>query len=116
MLSDCIKCWETPCRCGHDYKNWPKNELRDFIQTLQKVLKSKEEKLDQFPFVVADLWRPKDPVTWENLSIYTYGKQVQFGEIQDAIFFKNYVDRNSLPTSEDNPHKIYRIHFEEVNV
>ena len=21
-LSDCIKCWETPCICGHEYAGW----------------------------------------------------------------------------------------------
>lgn len=21
MLSDCSKCWETPCVCGHGYRN-----------------------------------------------------------------------------------------------
>jgi hypothetical protein len=21
-LSDCPKCWNTPCDCGHDYKDW----------------------------------------------------------------------------------------------
>jgi hypothetical protein len=20
-LSDCAECWDTPCRCGHDFKN-----------------------------------------------------------------------------------------------
>lgn len=23
-LSDCPKCWETPCACGHEYRNWPR--------------------------------------------------------------------------------------------
>jgi hypothetical protein len=21
-MSDCEKCWETPCSCGWDYRNW----------------------------------------------------------------------------------------------
>lgn len=21
-LSDCSKCWETPCMCGHGYEDW----------------------------------------------------------------------------------------------
>ena len=21
-LSDCIKCWQTPCECGHQYEGW----------------------------------------------------------------------------------------------
>lgn len=25
-MSDCVKCWDTPCRCGHDYREWsPEN-------------------------------------------------------------------------------------------
>lgn len=23
-LSDCAKCWDTPCTCGWDYRNWSK--------------------------------------------------------------------------------------------
>lgn len=23
-MSDCIKCWDSPCSCGHDYSTWPK--------------------------------------------------------------------------------------------
>jgi hypothetical protein len=33
-MSDCPKCWETPCVCGHEYKNW-KPERRE---ALAKVL------------------------------------------------------------------------------
>ena len=25
MLSDCIKCWNTPCICGWDYRDYSKN-------------------------------------------------------------------------------------------
>ena len=36
-LHDCLKCWETPCMCGYDYKDWSKErliELRDLLQEL----------------------------------------------------------------------------------
>lgn len=36
-LSDCIHCWETPCTCGYDYRNYPMDELikmRDLFQRL----------------------------------------------------------------------------------
>ena len=23
-LSDCVKCWNTPCTCGYEYRNWTK--------------------------------------------------------------------------------------------
>lgn len=31
-LSDCEKCWDTPCTCGWDYRNWSKERLEIFIQ------------------------------------------------------------------------------------
>lgn len=69
---------------------------------------------DEFPYVVASLWRPQDPVDWGNLCIYTYGSQVQVGNMEDAEYFKGYVERNSKNSGPDNPHKIYKLNFEEV--
>ena len=37
-LSDCVKCWETPCVCGHDYKDWSEQRLEDHINMLKRVL------------------------------------------------------------------------------
>ena len=25
-MSDCAKCWLTPCMCGYKYKDWPMSE------------------------------------------------------------------------------------------
>lgn len=44
-MSDCPKCWETPCACGHDYEGWSEQRLKDQIAMLQKVLKKKEKKV-----------------------------------------------------------------------
>jgi hypothetical protein len=36
-MSDCVKCWETPCTCGWDYRNWKRKDLikmRDMFQQL----------------------------------------------------------------------------------
>lgn len=40
-MSDCIKCWDTPCRCGLGYQEWSEKDLKDQIAMLQKVLESK---------------------------------------------------------------------------
>ena len=42
-LSDCPKCWMTPCECGHEYEKWSKSRLQSHIEMLQRVL---QEKLD----------------------------------------------------------------------
>ena len=47
-MSDCIKCWETPCACGHEYKDWSIARLREQIKMLQGVL---DEKLGTQPSV-----------------------------------------------------------------
>lgn len=43
-LSDCAKCWETPCVCGHEYKNWSNERLKEFIETLQNIIDSRKIK------------------------------------------------------------------------
>lgn len=40
-MSDCIKCWDTPCRCGHSYLDWSEKDLEDHIKMLQSVLDKK---------------------------------------------------------------------------
>ena len=30
-MSDCAKCWSTPCCCGYDYKNYTKERLSEHI-------------------------------------------------------------------------------------
>ena len=40
-LSDCAKCWETPCVCGHDYQQWSASQLASQILMLTKRLDDK---------------------------------------------------------------------------
>jgi hypothetical protein len=41
-LSDCEKCWDTPCTCGHEYKSWTVARLREQIAMFKRVLAEKE--------------------------------------------------------------------------
>ena len=36
-LSDCNKCWDTPCTCGEGYKDWPLAKIQDQIGMLTAV-------------------------------------------------------------------------------
>lgn len=38
MLSDCVKCWETPCMCGHDYMGWSLKRLEEFSGMIKGVV------------------------------------------------------------------------------
>ena len=33
-LSDCIKCWSTPCECGYDYRDWSWERIFEFHKTI----------------------------------------------------------------------------------
>ena len=35
-MSDCEKCWETPCICGHEYRNWTPERRRELIDAVLK--------------------------------------------------------------------------------
>lgn len=36
-LSDCPKCWDTPCGCGHMYESWSVVELRGHAKMLNEI-------------------------------------------------------------------------------
>jgi hypothetical protein len=40
-MSDCIKCWETPCCCGHEYKTYPLSKLLEIYDVVKKELVSR---------------------------------------------------------------------------
>ncbi len=37
-LSDCVKCWETPCFCGWEYRKYPIKALEDKKKLLEKAI------------------------------------------------------------------------------
>ena len=30
-MSDCIKCWDTPCACGYEYKDMSKESMAEIL-------------------------------------------------------------------------------------
>lgn len=47
-LSDCIKCWQTPCECGHEYQGWTiKRKIKQIKAIMGKDEKEILEKLNQ---------------------------------------------------------------------
>lgn len=55
-LSDCSKCWETPCVCGHDYKDRSVQWLERQIVMLQKVLENKQKEQTEAPGEKLWMW------------------------------------------------------------
>lgn len=42
-LSDCSKCWDTPCRCGFGYKDYTKDYMIKFIKSIVSHKELKEQ-------------------------------------------------------------------------
>ena len=42
-LSDCMYCWDTPCVCGWEYRNWSSEAIQKHIKLFHKLLKFKLE-------------------------------------------------------------------------
>lgn len=64
MMSDCIKCWETPCRCGWDYRKLNKDSR---FQLASVILGVDEKTLKQ---LLGDFVPEKHPMLenkkWRN--------------------------------------------------
>ena len=44
-LSDCIKCWQTPCECGYEYQCW---SIEAKIKQIEAIMgKDKKEILEK---------------------------------------------------------------------
>lgn len=41
-LSDCEKCWETPCVCGYNYLSWEPERIQELIDVLEVTKKLKD--------------------------------------------------------------------------
>ena len=46
-LSDCERCWDTPCTCGYNYRNWSEQSMIDFVYNILNYHKDKEKVLNE---------------------------------------------------------------------
>jgi hypothetical protein len=37
-MSDCIKCWDTPCTCGWEYRNWKISYLKKQVKIFNRII------------------------------------------------------------------------------
>lgn len=53
-MSDCTRCWETPCSCGHEYQQlwWTKKKKIDLISAVSGLT---SEEVDKKLFTKPDL-------------------------------------------------------------
>ena len=43
-LSDCMKCWDTPCSCGWEYRKYTNAQLSSHIASITQYRSKKEAK------------------------------------------------------------------------
>ena len=73
-LSDCIKCWDTPCTCGHEWEKYNKEQLEKHLvmildvyerkypniecslkaTELKQAIKTHKKDLSQLAFIIKD--------------------------------------------------------------
>jgi hypothetical protein len=41
-MTDCVKCWNTPCICGWGYKGWSIESLKSLRDILNSLIQEKE--------------------------------------------------------------------------
>lgn len=46
-LSDCSKCWETPCVCGNEYLNYSLKQLTEMRDLFDRLIREKNEDLER---------------------------------------------------------------------
>lgn len=74
-LSNCEKCWETPCVCGHDYKDRDDAWIDSQIAMLVKI---KEERAKDKPPVVPKSWPKSEYMNGANIWYHDADKFVAF--------------------------------------
>jgi hypothetical protein len=42
-LSDCIKCWDSPCTCGWEYRDWSIKALTNHVKTFALIIAFKRQ-------------------------------------------------------------------------
>ncbi len=50
-LSDCPKCWDTPCTCGHEWGKYPLEHLVKLREILDKIITKKQDSKTENPNV-----------------------------------------------------------------
>lgn len=48
-LSDCPKCWNTPCDCGYDYKDWSVEALEKMASMFNGLISEKRIQMKTLP-------------------------------------------------------------------
>jgi len=43
-MSDCARCWETPCVCGKEYEKWSTQRLEELKEVLERELHKRKNK------------------------------------------------------------------------
>jgi hypothetical protein len=87
-LSDCPKCWNTPCTCGHMFKSWSPKRLKEYISMLQDTLVEVEKSIKINTSANAEL-KIGDIVIMKNIVISNYTCPIL--DIRDGESEKEYL-------------------------
>jgi hypothetical protein len=105
-LSDCPKCWDTPCVCGHEYEGRSekyKEELvraigSDYVNNLEERVADLSQRLNTIRNIVSSMKgrNAEGILPMDMSSIFQYLNQACLGQItyKNGVITQKYNDRS----------------------
>lgn len=93
-LSDCPKCWDTPCTCGYEYRDWSDEQMMRVIRgaALHRMQKKQAESASPDPvleFVISriEYWRD-----FVNSGAATFVTELANARLDELLLIKQVIE------------------------
>lgn len=77
-LSDCQKCWDTPCECGWHYRKWPLERRAKLAETILKASEIWQEALlldESVGLTAMKKWTPDGNIVVSDIKFFNEKKE-----------------------------------------